>query len=128
MTDEPIELRIVFTERVDHAEFYRLVSTGYVAGYAKGRADAERLANGGWTPTYEGDMCQGGHPPQSVHDDGTGVPECGRCGRAVDRTPCGCGEVGHEALSRSFCPTMIRLDHATIARRVYALERLAAER
>lgn len=123
MTDGPIELRVVFTERIDHGEMHRLVTVGYLRGFE----DARRLADGGWTPTYEGDMCSGGHPPQSIGMEGN-LPCCNRCGRLIDRTPCGCGEPGHEALSRSFCPTMIRLDHATIARRLYALERLAAER
>lgn len=61
---------------------------------------------GGWTPTYEGDMCQGGHPPQSITDN-----ECGRCGRKVDPAPCLCGDPTHRGqLSRSMCPTRMRFD------------------
>lgn len=61
---------------------------------------------GGWSPTYEGDMCKGGHPPQSVSDG-----ECGRCGRAIDLSRCLCGEESHRSgLSRSMCPNRMRLD------------------
>ncbi len=60
---------------------------------------------GGWTPTYEGDLCQGGHP-QSITDH-----ECGRCGRKVDPFPCLCGDPDHRGqLSRSMCPTRMRFD------------------
>lgn len=61
---------------------------------------------GGWTPTYEGDPCKGGHPPQSVQDG-----KCGRCGRSVDPRRCLCGEESHRSgLSRSMCPTRMRFD------------------
>lgn len=84
---------------------------------------AEPIENGGWTPTYEWDMCKGGHPPQSVHENPDGRHECGRCGRQIDRTLCGCGTQGHEWLSRSFCPVMVHKDQMTVARAVRAAER-----
>lgn len=79
--------------------------------------------DGGWTPSYEGDMCIGGHPPQSVHTNPDGTEECGRCGRAIDRTVCGCDDPGHEYLSRSFCPIVMQRDKMTIARRQRAERR-----
>jgi hypothetical protein len=78
---------------------------------------------GGWTPTYEGDPCSGGHPPQSIDDDELGF-YCGRCGRALDMTRCLCGEESHRGgLSRSMCPNRMRFDkrdaedHASLARK-----------
>jgi hypothetical protein len=71
---------------------------------------------GGWTSTYEWDPCSGGHPgPRSVDDEG--VLRCNRCGRAIDLTPCGCGEPGHEGVSRSYCPVMSSRDRSEIRRR-----------
>lgn len=61
---------------------------------------------GGWTPTYEGDPCMGGHPPQAVREG-----RCGRCSRAVDERRCLCGDPSHRGgLSRSMCPTRMRFD------------------
>ena len=80
------------------------------------------IENGGWTPSGPWDHCAGGHPPQSVHEEPDGTHECGRCGRKVDKTPCGCGEPGHEALSRSFCPNRMREDKLAIRRAEWAKE------
>ena len=71
---------------------------------------------GGWTPTWDGDLCKGGHPPQSIRTDGADGTICDRCGRQVDLTPCGCGAKGHEALSRSFCPNRVREDQTAVWR------------
>lgn len=64
---------------------------------------------GGWTPTYEGDMCKGGHPgPQHLLN---GRPTCNRCGRHLDLRRCLCGEETHRSgLSRSFCSNRMRFD------------------
>lgn len=61
---------------------------------------------GGWTPTYENDLCKGGHPPQSVVSG-----KCRRCSRLVDERRCLCGDPAHRGgLSRSMCPTRMRFD------------------
>lgn len=61
---------------------------------------------GGWTPTYDGDMCKGGHPPQSIKDY-----VCGRCGRTIDARRCLCGDPLHRGgLSRSMCGNRMRFD------------------
>lgn len=51
------------------------------------------IAGSTWT-SRGFDYCEGGHP------GGAGDRLCGRCGRCLDMTPCGCDY----ELSRSFCP------------------------
>lgn len=71
---------------------------------------------GGWTPTYEGDPCQGGHPGFHTmgQEDGQTVPRCNRCGRVVVLRPCGCTEHQGSALGRSYCPVRMRMDHQDV--------------
>lgn len=65
---------------------------------------------GGWTPSYNGDPCMGGHTPQSTHKYGTKA-YCGRCERQLDLRRCLCGEETHRGgLARSFCPNRMRFD------------------
>lgn len=79
---------------------------------------------GGWTPTYEGDPCQGGHPgfhhiAPHLEADGntiTQVPRCNRCGRVMDLRRCGCPEHENSQLSRSYCPTRVRQDQTEVLR------------
>lgn len=64
---------------------------------------------GGWTPTYEGDPCGGGHVGN--YQDENGDERCHRCGRLVDLRRCLCGEESHRSgLSRSYCPNRMRFD------------------
>lgn len=67
---------------------------------------------GGWTKTYEGDLCQGGHP--GGHYEEEGWHRCHRCGRKLDLMRCSCGNEGHTEVSRSFCPVRVRMDQRDI--------------
>lgn len=64
---------------------------------------------GGWTPTYEGDPCGGGHVGH--YADENGDERCNRCGRLVDLRRCLCGEETHRgSVARSYCPLRMRFD------------------
>lgn len=78
------------------------------------------IEHGGWThleteDERRWDLCSGGHSGGRYIDE-KGRPCCPRCGRLLDLSPCGCGEPGHEVLSRSFCPTRARQDRAALRR------------
>jgi len=48
--------------------------------------------------------CEGGHVMWTYRGPGEHYERCSRCGNRLDKTECGCGEPGHEGLSKSFCP------------------------
>lgn len=88
---------------------------------------------GGWTPTYGGDLCKGGHPPNSGYKDDQGRDLCNRCGRFLDLRRCRCGQESHSGalggVARSFCDVRARFDRADAADQMdlfWDLERLAA--
>lgn len=73
---------------------------------------------GGWTPTYGGDLCKGGHPPSTGYKDDQGRDRCNRCGRFLDLRRCHCGQQSHSGalggVARSFCDVRSRLDRADV--------------